>query len=226
MKNRLIIAIDGPSGAGKSTLSKKLAEKLAYTNIDTGAMYRCVALAALKAGIDMESCTQLEVLCRNLQIHFQRDTDEELVFLDGEDVSVAIRTPEISRFSSKVAACSEVRQQLVYLQREMGKEGGVVLEGRDVGTVIFPDADLKFFLTADARERGRRRYLELVARGENADLEETIQDVIERDRVDASRAASPLIAAENAILVDATDTDIAGVLRIMLNYCEDRISEN
>jgi cytidylate kinase len=221
-QRELIIAIDGPSGAGKSTLSKLLAARLGYVNIDTGAMYRSVALAARRLGIDPADNEALTRLCADLHIEFIRNNGEERVFLDGEDVSAAIRTPEVSLQTSKVAACPAVREAMVRLQREMGARGGVVLEGRDIGSVVFPQAEVKFFLVATARERGRRRYEELRAKGLDVDLEQTIAEVEARDAADSAREHAPLLQAPDALPIDSTAMSIDEVLVEMLKIIEAR----
>ena len=225
-KKKPIIAIDGPSGAGKSTLSKLLARELGLINIDTGAMYRCVALAAARRGIAPEDAEALGFLCQKLQIGFSRSNDGERVLLDGEDVSSAIRTPEISLLTSRVAACPAVRRAMVRLQQDLGRDGGVILEGRDIGTVVFPDADVKFFLSASAEERGRRRYEELRAKGATVDLQQTVAEVRARDAADSSREHAPLLQAPDAVVVDATTLDIPGVLAAMLDVVRTRLSAN
>lgn len=217
---KLIIAIDGPSGVGKSTLSKRLAEQLGYLNLDTGAMYRAVALAASRRGISATQPAALAALCADIAIGFTRKNGGERVLLDGQDVSDAIRSPEVTRLTPLFAARPEVRRAMVALQRELGREGGVVLEGRDIGTVVFPEAGVKFFLKADAAERGRRRYLELKEKDVKVDLAQTIADVEARDTADSSRADSPLIQAEDAIVIDTTDLSIEAVLRRMHDHVE------
>jgi cytidylate kinase len=226
LKQPLIIAIDGPSGVGKSTLSRRLAKQLKYVNIDTGAMYRSVALAAHRAGIAMDDEAALAGLCKDLQISFVRQDDTERVLLNGEDVSGAIRTPEISLLSSRVSAHPGVRRALVELQRRMGEKGGVVLEGRDIGTVVFPEADVKFFLVATAEERGMRRFLELQAKGLDVDLGQTIEEVEARDAADCQREHAPLRQAEDAVLIDTTHLDIDGVLDRMLQVVADYRSKS
>lgn len=221
-QRELIIAIDGPSGAGKSTLSKLLARRLGYVNIDTGAMYRSVALAARRRGIDPADAAALAALCQGLRIEFLRHDGRERVLLDGEDVSAAIRTPEVSLLTSKVSACPAVREAMVRLQREMGARGGVVLEGRDIGSVVFPGAEVKFFLVATARERGRRRYEELRAKGLDVDLEQTIAEVEARDAADSTREHAPLLQASDAVPIDTTVLGIDEVLAEMLRVVEGR----
>jgi cytidylate kinase len=222
LKQEFIIAIDGPSGVGKSTLSRRLAEKLRYVNIDTGAMYRSVALAAHRAGIAMNDGDALEQLCAHLEIRFVRMDGLEKVLLDGEDVSEAIRTPEISLLSSQVSAQPAVRRAMLSLQRKMGERGGVVLEGRDIGTVVFPMAEVKFFLAATASERAKRRYLELKAKGLDVDLAQTLAEVEARDAADCGREHAPLRQAQDAVLIDTTVLDIDQVLDRMLEVVTER----
>ncbi len=212
---KLIIAIDGPSGVGKSTLSKVLSHELGYLNLDTGAMYRAVALAASRQGIAAGDYAALQRLCDKIVIGFARKDGAEHVFLNGEDVSAMIRTPEISLLTAAVAACPEVREAMVARQRELGASGGVVLEGRDIGTVVFPQADVKFFLKASAEVRGQRRFLELRAKGVEVDLARTIAEVEARDAADTSRTTSPLRKADDAVVIDTTELDIPQVLERM-----------
>ncbi|MEZ4600525.1 MAG: (d)CMP kinase [Syntrophotaleaceae bacterium] len=222
MNKKLIIAIDGPSGSGKSTLSKLLARALNYTNIDTGAMYRSVALAASRAGIPPEDGAGLALMCDRLRIEFLRKDGGERVILDGEDVSEAIRTPEASMLASRYSAVPEVRRAMVGLQRKMGADGGVVLEGRDIGTVVFPDADVKFFLLASPEERGRRRYEELKAKGLPVDLQKTVAEVQARDEADSVREHAPLIQATDALAIDTTRMNIDEVLQEMVRVIRER----
>jgi len=222
MGKRLIIAIDGPSGAGKSTLSKRVARTLGYINIDTGAMYRTVALAATRSGVIPGDMAQLAALSRTVRISFEPTTDGERVFLNGKDVSAAIRTPEISLLTPQVAAVPAVREAMVELQRKMGEAGGVVLEGRDIGTVVFPAAEVKIFLIATAAERGRRRFEELKAKGETVDLEQTVADIEERDRLDTTRSHSPLVQAPDAVEIDTTGLTIDQVHDRILQVVQSR----
>jgi len=222
LSNQLIVAIDGPSGAGKSTLSKALAKQTGYTNIDTGAMYRSVALLAKRQKIDIEDGKALSALCAELQIEFVRDGEVEKVLVNGEDVSRQIRTPEVSLLTAKIAAQPVVREAMVRMQRQMGEAGGVVLEGRDIGTVVFPNAQVKFFLSATAEERGRRRYEELRAKGGEVDLLQTISEVEERDAADCAREHAPLKRAADAIDIDSTSMSIEEVLDFMLQVITKR----
>jgi cytidylate kinase len=222
LDREFIIAIDGPSGAGKSTLSRLLARFLGYAKIDTGAMYRSVALAASRQGIDPDDEAKLGKLCETIRIDFVCSGAKERVLLDGEDVSSAIRTPKISMLTSRVAACKAVRRAMVRLQRNMGARGGVVLEGRDIGTVVFPHAEVKFFLAATTYERGRRRFEELKAKGIDVELETTIAEVGARDAADCARQHAPLLQAEDAVRIDTTAMNIDQVLAEMLQVIRER----
>jgi CMP/dCMP kinase len=219
-----IIAIDGPSGAGKSTLARLLAERLGYIHIDTGAMFRVVALAAKRKGVPVDDEDALALLCRGINISFVRSGRECRVMMNGEDVSEAIRAPDISLLTSAVSARKGVREILLERQREMGRSGGVVLEGRDIGTVVFPDAEVKFFLTATAAERGRRRYLELFEMGEAVSLEGTIAEVVQRDDQDERREHAPLRRATDAIDIDSTGLSIEEVLNLMVKKIKERLN--
>jgi CMP/dCMP kinase len=222
LSHGLIIAIDGPSGAGKSTLTRLLAERLGYLHIDTGAMYRTLALAVSRSEISVEDEEAVAELCQRVEIRFLRDDGSYRVIADGEDVSQAIRTPEISMLTSRISAQRGVREILLKLQREMGKAGGVILEGRDIGTVVFPHAQVKFFLSATPQERGERRFLELQEKGTSATLEETIAAVIQRDEQDAARELAPLRMAPDAVEIDSTGVTIEGVLSRMEQVVRER----
>ncbi|MCD6527329.1 MAG: (d)CMP kinase [Desulfuromonas sp.] len=222
MVKKLIIAIDGPSGAGKSTLSRLLSNRLNYINIDTGAMYRTVALAASRVGIASDDGSGLKRLCAKIEIHFERNGQFETVWLNGENVSELIRTPEMSMLTSAIAACPEVRDSMVDLQRQMGENGGVVLEGRDIGSVVFPDAEVKFYLEASVQARGRRRYDELILKGLDVDLAQTIKEVQTRDEADSEREHAPLVCADDAIVIDSTRLTIEQVLERMIDVVKSR----
>jgi cytidylate kinase len=221
--NGLIIAVDGPSGAGKSTITRLLSKRLGYLYIDTGAMYRAVALAVKRAEVSPDDDDALTAVCREVEISFVRSDGCCHVFLDGEDVSAAIRTPELSLLTSKISMKKVVRDILARRQRELGKDGGVILEGRDIGTVVFPYADLKFFLSASAEERGKRRYLELKAKGEDVQLERTIAEVAQRDQQDAQREHAPLRRADDAIDIDSTGLSIEEVVALMEGTIRERL---
>ena len=221
--NGVIVAIDGPSGAGKSSLTKLLAKRLGYIHIDTGAMFRAVALVARRAGLSCEDDAALAELCRGLNISFSRDGESCRVLANGEDVSTAIRSEEIGLFTSCISARKPVRDALLAMQRKMAETGGVILEGRDIGTVVFPDAEVKFFLSASAEERGRRRHLELSGRGEPVTLEETIAKVVSRDRQDEGREHAPLRKADDALAIDSTLLSIDQVLELMEKTVRQRL---
>ncbi len=216
VKKGLTIAIDGPSGAGKSTVGKFLAKRLGYLYIDTGAMYRTVALKVREKSVEGADEEVLYRLASSLSIAFVTEGEETHVLCDGEDVTEAIRSPEISRLASDISRRKGVREALVQKQREMGRGGGVILEGRDIGTVVFPDADVKFYLDAVAEERGRRRFRELAEKGIKVDFNETLEEVIKRDQNDMKRALSPLKRAEDALLIDSTHRSVEEVVAEMV----------
>jgi len=221
-RNRLTIAIDGPSGAGKSTVAKALAKRLDYTYIDTGAMYRAVAWKAKEKSLSQDDEESLSALASSIHITLSPRAGKTSVFCGGEDVTEAIRSPEMSRLASDISKKRGVREALVKKQREMGKGGGAVLEGRDIGTVVFPDAEVKFFLDADLEERARRRCEELSERGIGVDLQETLREVIERDRNDINRDLSPLKKAEDAVLIDSTHRTVEEVVEEMVRWVRAR----
>ncbi len=211
----LLITIDGPAGAGKSTIARALAKELGYLYLDTGAMYRAVALAAQRKGLLGEE-EAISRLCEELSLELRPGEAGLSVFLNGEDVSQEIRTPEIDRLSSIVASIPGVRRCLQRRQRALGEAGGVVAEGRDMGSHVFPDADLKFFLTANPEVRARRRYEELRAKGQEISLEEVLAEVLARDRRDQEREIAPLVVPEGAIIIDTSDLSREEVLSLLL----------
>ena len=210
-----IVAIDGPAGAGKSTVSKLVARRLGFALVDTGAIYRCVALMAQREGIASDDDTRLGELLGRIHIHFQVVGEENRVFLDGKDVSAEIRTPEISMGASQVSSRPVVRAGLLALQRRLALEAekGAILEGRDIGTVVFPDADAKFFLEASPEVRARRRYEELFQKGVDSSLDEVLADQMKRDRDDSARAVAPLKAAEDAVRMDSSSIPLSEVVQ-------------
>ena len=214
---RWIIAIDGPSGAGKSTVAKLLAKRLGYVVLDTGAMYRAVAFRAKQTGLCLEDEESLSRLASSLRVTFLTRNEELRVLCDGEDITEAIRSPDMSSLASDISKREGVRSALVRMQREMGRAGGVILEGRDIGTVVFPDADVKFYLDADAEERARRRTEELIGKGVKVTFQETLEDVIRRDRSDMTRAISPLRKAKDAVVIDSTHLSVEEVVEKMIH---------
>jgi CMP/dCMP kinase len=219
---RPVIAIDGPAGAGKSTVAMLLAERLDFLLVDTGALYRAVALIARERGVDFDDGPALGALGRGLSLRFIQAEEgasttpgskaAPRLFCGARDISDLIRTPEISMGSSAVSKHPEVREALLDLQRELGRAGGVVLEGRDIGTVVFPDAETKVFLTAGAEARARRRVEDLAGRGIAADFDQTLADIQARDVQDSTRPVAPLRPADDAIIIDTTDLDIEDVV--------------
>ena len=218
----IVVAIDGPAGAGKSTVSKRLTGLLGYRLLDTGALYRSVALSAKRRGVAYADPAALAAIAAGLDIEFQLDGMTNRVFLAGEDVSAAIRTPEMSEGSSIVSAVPEVRAALLQLQRELAGKGGVVAEGRDVGTVVLPDAGAKFFLTASDEVRARRRVEELQAAGIEAMYDETLAEIRRRDQRDSSREAAPLVCAPDAIVVDSSILTVDAVVDEMARIVRER----
>ena len=203
----MVIAIDGPAGSGKSTTAKNVAEKLGFIHINTGAMYRGIALKCIQEDVNMEDAAQLNHLLTHTKFEFAAE-GELALFMDGVDISAEITSVEVTDFVSQVSAISEVREKLVQYQRKMAEGLNVVLEGRDIGTVVFPNADHKFFLVADIHERARRRKKEMEAKGEVVSLEELTAEMLERDRKDSTRKHSPLKKAEDAVEIDTTDLSI------------------
>lgn len=210
MDKHISIALDGPSGAGKSTIAKAIADEFGFLYVDTGAIYRTVGLAALRRGIDSKDAENVIAMLPALSIKLGHGEDGlQHMFLDGEDVSAVIRLPEVSIYASDVSAIPEVRSFLMETQRSLAREHDVIMDGRDIGTVVLPDAGLKIFLTASAKARAERRYKELLEKGNNVTFEEVFQDMAYRDKNDSSRAAAPLKPAEDAVFVDTSELDFA-----------------
>ena len=219
------IAIDGPAGSGKSTTAKQLANRLKFTYLDTGAMYRAVALFALRNDISLDDGKKLAQAAKTISIAFKSNPDNgQWVFLNGEDVSEAIRTPEATQGSSAVAVHAEVRQELVTLQQEMGRQGNIVVEGRDTTSVVFPDADLKIYLDADIEIRAQRRLCESQQKREYTTLEEQIELLKARDKNDSERKASPLTKVNDAVVVDTTAMTIDEQVETIIQIAEKRFS--
>ena len=220
-KKGLVIAIDGFSSTGKSSISKVVADTLGLIHIDTGAMYRAITLFGLRNFRDEKQEIDLSKLLQNLNeisLEFRENSGKLEIYLNGENVSKEIRTTEVSDNVSLIAKHPEVRARLVVLQRDIAEKQGVIMDGRDIGTVVLPDADYKFFLTASANERARRRFLELQSLGIETTIEEVKQNLIERDRIDSEREISPLKQAEDAILIDNTNLNKEETIDLILSY--------
>jgi cytidylate kinase len=213
---KLIIAIDGPVGSGKSTVARRLAEMLGYIYVDTGAMYRALALKAQRNGVPLDADDDLARMADETRIDLRNEGGAQKIYLDGVDVTAAIRSPEVSQAASKIAVISGVRRVLVAEQRRVGQLGGVVMEGRDIGTIVFPDADLKIYLTASAEVRAERRWREHQSKGDAIDLERTLAEIRDRDRRDLDRESSPLKRADDAVLVDSTAMEAEEVARLIV----------
>jgi cytidylate kinase len=219
----MIIAIDGPSGAGKSTVGRALAERLGYTFVDTGAMYRALALKAIEMHVSLDAEIELAQLAASA--HIDLVSGGRGVKLDGRDVTSDIRSQEVSAAASRISAYSGVRRAMVARQRELGREGGIVLDGRDIGTAVFPDAEVKFYLDADPVRRAQRRHSELQERGTTVDVEQIAREIRARDHADSTRADSPLTRAEDAIYMDSTTMIPAEVIESMLAAIEAKMAE-
>lgn len=213
---KLIVAIDGPAGAGKSTVAKRLAKELGYTYMDTGAMYRAFAWRVMEQGMDLSDERELRRVLQETNIELVEHFGRPGVLLNGVDVTDRIRTPELSQLASRVSTSKIVRERMVELQRAIGSQGGVVAEGRDIGTVVFSDAEVKIYLDASSQERARRRFEEFRGQGSRVTMEETVSEMEERDRRDKERDVAPLRKAEDALVIDSTDSAVDGVVeRIM-----------
>ncbi|MFQ5916767.1 MAG: (d)CMP kinase [Candidatus Binatia bacterium] len=222
---RVIVAIDGPAGAGKSTVARRLAKELGYMYMDTGAMYRAFAWDVLQKGLDLQNEVGLRKVLDETMVNLVEKGGRLRVRLNGLDVTDKIRTPELSQMASRLSSLRAVRERMVGLQRDMGKQGGVVAEGRDIGTVVFPRAEVKIYLEASEQERARRRYQELEAEGKKVTLEETLEEMIERDRRDQERAISPLCKAEDAIVIDSTSLEVDSVVQRIMEAVKKKIAD-
>lgn len=207
------IAIDGPAGAGKSTVAQKVAKELSFVYVDTGAMYRAMALYLLRKGVNREEPDEIGEACQNAEISIEYQNGEQIVLLDGENVNAHLRTEEVSAMASVSSAVPRVREKLLDLQRKLARTMSVVMDGRDIGTTILPDADVKIYLTASSLTRARRRYLEYQEKGEACDLAEIQKTIEERDQRDMTREISPLCQAEDAVLVDSSELTIDETVR-------------
>ena len=214
---KLLITIDGPAGAGKTTVSRALADRLGYRYIDTGALYRAVALAVKNQGVNPQSDADLKTLCNDLELAFATGDQGLRLISNGQDVTDRIRTPEITMLASAISAKPVVRKYLLKLQIAMGRKKTAVFEGRDMGTVVFPDADVKFFLNASARKRAQRRFDELPSHGAQT-LDEVERDIQRRDHSDSTRELAPLKPAQDAIVIDSTELSVAQVVEVMISH--------
>lgn len=217
------IAIDGPAGAGKSTIARRAAKQLGYIYVDTGALYRAVGVGAMRAGADTKSAEQVAPLLDSMKIELKFVSGEQVVLLNGEDVCVAIRTPEASMAASDVSAIPEVRAFLFELQRDIARTNNCIMDGRDIGTVVLPDAEIKIFLTASAEERAQRRYRELCEKGARVEYEDVLKEMVERDYNDSHRAIAPLKAADDAILADTTDIGLEEAVEKIISIIRERL---
>ncbi|MCU0097106.1 (d)CMP kinase [Bacillus sp. OR9] len=213
MDKRISIAIDGPAAAGKSTVAKVVAKKLSYVYIDTGAMYRTITYAALEQKVDIENEEQLMEVVKNVNIEFQQGENTQLVFLNGQDVSEVIRTPEVTNRVSIVAKHRLVREEMVRRQQELAEKGGVVMDGSDIGTHVLPDAEVKIFMLASVEERAERRHLENINKGFDSNLEQLKEEIAQRDKLDSEREVSPLKKADDALELDTTSLSIEEVVQ-------------
>lgn len=221
----IAVAIDGPAGAGKSSVAKAVGKQLGLLYVDTGALYRTVGLAALRKGVDPSSKAEVEALLKEISVEMDfSETSGQVVLLNGEDVTGLIRTPEVSMTASDISALPIVREYLLDLQRNIAKTKNVIMDGRDIGTVVLPDAQVKIFLTASPESRAERRYKELVEKGEKTTVKDVLRDVIKRDYNDTNRKAAPLRPAEDSVLVDTTNLDFDGSVEAVAKIIRERIS--
>ena len=222
----LSIAIDGPAGAGKSTIAKEVAKRLGYIYVDTGALYRAIGLYFLKNNISLSDFSSINQTLSKIDINMQFKNQEQRVFLCGEDVSEQIRTNEVSMLASKVSSFPEIREFLLNLQRDLAKKDNVIMDGRDIGTVVLPNADVKIFLTAKPEKRATRRYAELIDKGIQCDYNQVLTEIITRDHNDSTRTIAPLKPAKDSILVDTTDLDLQAAILNIENIILQNINKN
>ena len=217
-----IVAIDGPAGTGKSTLTRRISKKLGYTNIDTGAMYRCVALEMLNNKIELKDISKIKELLQNINIDFKELSRKQLVFLNGKDVTKDIRTPEVTGIVSPVSSIKEIRYKMVDLQRELAKGKNIIMEGRDITTYVFPNADVKIYLDATLEERTKRRYKEEIEKGTNLTYEQVLENIKSRDENDKAKEVGALKIAEDATYIDTTELSLIKVERRILDIISNK----
>ena len=217
MEKGQVITIDGPAGSGKSTVGKILSKRLSYIYLDTGALYRAIAYKMVQEGKTTDDICKFEEFCRNIPIKLKKIKSSLRVILDNDDITDKIRTEEIGLLASRISAFPCVRKTLYHVQREAGREGNIIAEGRDMGTVIFPDAKIKFFLEASVKERAHRRYNELIIGGDETDYQDVERDLIQRDKQDREREISPLIPSDSAVIIDSTNMTISDVVEKMIS---------
>lgn len=218
-----IVAIDGPAGSGKGTITKLVAQRLNLINIDTGAMYRCVALKALNMNISIDEIEKIEKMLQNIEIEIKKEGEKQIIFLDGIDVSKEIRMPQVDEVVAKYAALACVRNKMTPLQRKMGENKNIIMEGRDIGTTVFPDADVKIYLDASVEERAKRRYVQDIEKGINTTYEEVLESIKQRHILETQREISPLIQAEDAIYIDSSNMTIDEVVNNVINVIEQKV---
>ena len=219
------IAIDGPAGAGKSTIAKKVAKELGFIYVDTGAMYRSMALYFIRNGIKSDEEDRITAVCDNIQVSIDYVNGEQQVMLNGENVNAFIRTEEVSRMTSDTSKYPVVREKLLSLQRELASRKNVIMDGRDIGTCVLPDAEVKIYLTASSAERARRRYAEQVERGIECDIEQIEKDIIARDEQDMNREIAPLKQAEDAVYLDSSDMNIEQVVKAIIDIYKSKVKD-
>ena len=218
-----VVAIDGPAGSGKGTITKLVAEKRNLVSIDTGAMYRCVALDCLNNGIDVEDAKGIERILDKIQIELKKIDGEQKVFLNGKDVSKEIREPRVDEVVAKFAAVKQIRDKVTPMQREMGKTQNIIMEGRDIGTVVFPNADVKIFLDCSIEERANRRYKQNLEKGIQMTYEEVLENIKERNRLETERDIAPFVKPEDAVTVDSTNLSIEEVVEEVLKIIDEKL---
>ncbi|MGN1297101.1 MAG: (d)CMP kinase [Clostridia bacterium] len=221
-----VVAIDGPAGSGKGTITKLVAKKLNLVNVDTGAMYRCVALKALRNDIDSTEIKKIEELLSDITIEIKREGENQIIFLDGEDVSNQIRTPEVDACVAKFAALACVRNKVTPLQRKMGERQDIIMEGRDIGTTVFPNADVKIYLDASVEERANRRYKQDLEKGMKVTYEEILESIKKRHKLETEREIAPLVQAEDAIYIDSSNMTIEEVVNKVIEIVNGRKRKN